>query len=117
MTAKRLEIWWVELDPTIGTETRKTRPVVVLSDNVINRHGPRVAIVPLLKGHKPLHFVVNVRPTAENGLDQERRLDLTQLRFVDKTRLRSKQGQLNVNDDLLSERLRQALYLVFSLRK
>ncbi len=117
MIPKRLEIWWAELDPTQGTETRKTRPVVVLSNDIINTNGPRVAIAPLLKGHKPFHYVVNVSPTADNKLDQERRIDLTQLRFVDKARLRGKQGSLSEQDDFLHQELQSALKVVFLLRK
>jgi mRNA interferase MazF len=117
MTPKRLEIWWVELDPTVGTETRKTRPVVVLSNDIINTNGPRVAIAPLMKGHKPFHYVVNVSPTDTNHLDQDRRIDLTQLRFVDKARLRGRQGTLSEQDDLLHRDLQSALNVVFALRK
>lgn len=117
MIPKRLEIWWVELDPTVGTETRKTRPVVVLSNDIINANGPRVAIAPLLKGHKPFHYVVNVSPTTDNNLDQERRIDLTQLRFVDKARLCGRQGTLSGQDDLLRRELQCALNVVFLLKK
>lgn len=115
MIPKRLEMWWVDLDPTHGTETRKTRPVVVLSDDVINTHGSRVAVAPLLKGHKPFYYVVNVSPTEENGLDQNRRIDMTQLRFVDKQRLRGRQGGLNPDDDSLNRSIQHALRVVFSL--
>lgn len=117
MIPKRLEIWWVELDPTVGTETRKTRPVVVLSNDIINANSPRVAIAPLLKGHKPFHYVVNVSPTETNQLDQDRRIDLTQLRFIDKVRLRGRQGALSEQDDLLHKELQSALNVVFLLRK
>jgi mRNA interferase MazF len=117
MIPKRLEIWWVELDPTVGTETRKTRPAVVLSNDIINTNGPRVALAPLLKGHKPFHYVVNITPTKTNKLDQERRIDLTQLRFVDKSRLRGKQGTISEEDDLLHRELQNAMHVVFLLRK
>lgn len=116
MIPKRLEIWWAELDPAMGTETRKTRPVVVISNDVINAKGVRVAIVPLLKGHKPFHYVVNVSPTAENGLDQDRRLDMTQLRFIDKTRLRGRQGSLESEGSRLVKRIQDVLCLVFFLQ-
>lgn len=117
MIPKRLEIWWAELDPTVGTETRKTRPVVVLSNDIINTNSSRVAIAPLLKGHKPFHYVVNVSPTDENKLDQERRIDFTQLRFIDKNRLRGRQGALSEQDDFLHKDIKDAVHVVFLLRK
>lgn len=91
---KQYEIWWVDLDPVKGTETQKTRPCVVLSADVINQHGERVIIAPLLKKHKPWPYVVNVTPSRQNGVDGERRIDLTQMRAVDKTRITSQKGLL-----------------------
>jgi mRNA-degrading endonuclease toxin of MazEF toxin-antitoxin module len=35
---KRGEVWWVEFDPSIGTEIRKTRPVVIMSNDAANRN-------------------------------------------------------------------------------
>lgn len=97
MTPKRLEIWWTDLDPTIGSETRKTRPVIVLSTDVLNERMQRIAIAPLLKGHKNFLFAVDIAPSKQNGLDQNRRIDMTQLRFIDKQRLRGRQGVLEAD--------------------
>lgn len=94
MQINQYEIWWVDLDPTKGTETQKTRPCVILSNNVLNHYGKRVIVAPLLKTHKPWPYVVNIQPSGNNGLDLERRVDLTQLRAIDKVRLQSKKGAL-----------------------
>ncbi|HTB19082.1 MAG TPA: type II toxin-antitoxin system PemK/MazF family toxin [Bryobacteraceae bacterium] len=44
---RRGEIWWVNLDPTVGAEIKKTRPCVVISNSVVNQHRRTVVIVPL----------------------------------------------------------------------
>ncbi len=54
-------------------------------------------MAPLLKNHKPWPYVVNIQPSEINGLDMERRIDLTQLRAIDKIRLQSRKGLLEAN--------------------
>ncbi len=44
---KRGEIWWVDFDPSLNGETRKTRPAVIVSNNFANKHLNRVQVVPL----------------------------------------------------------------------
>lgn len=44
---KRGEIWWVEFDPSIGSEIRKTRPAIIVSNDAANRNLTRVVVIPL----------------------------------------------------------------------
>jgi len=44
---KRGEVWWVEFDPAVGTEIKKTRPGVIVSNDAANRNLARVVVVPL----------------------------------------------------------------------
>jgi mRNA interferase MazF len=91
---KQLEIWWVDLDPVIGAETRKKRPCIILQQDILNHGSKTVLIAPILPGHKDWPFAVNVKPTQRNGLDKERHINLKQLRVVDLERVSSQQGML-----------------------
>ncbi len=54
---KRGEIWWVSLDPTQGSEIRKTRPCLVLSHDTVNALRKTVVVVPLsssARSHPPI---------------------------------------------------------------
>jgi mRNA interferase MazF len=44
---QRGEIWWANLDPTVGSEIKKTRPCVVISNSVVNQHRRTLVVVPL----------------------------------------------------------------------
>jgi mRNA interferase MazF len=46
MRLRRGEIWWVDLDPTVGSEIAKTRPCVVISNNLANDRRKTVMVVP-----------------------------------------------------------------------
>lgn len=44
---KRGEVWWVEFDPSVGSEIQKTRPAIIVSNDTANRHLARVVVVPI----------------------------------------------------------------------
>ena len=44
---KRGDVWWVEFNPSVGSEIRKTRPAVIVSNNAANRNLLRVVVIPL----------------------------------------------------------------------
>lgn len=87
---KRGEVYWVNLDPTIGTEIKKTRPALVVSPDDMNTALPRVLIAPLTSKGQSL----GCRP--ELTFDgKSARILLDQLRCVDKGRLGAKMGQID----------------------
>ncbi|MDJ0800613.1 MAG: type II toxin-antitoxin system PemK/MazF family toxin [Calothrix sp. MO_167.B12] len=94
LTYKRGEIWWVDLKPVVGSETDKQRPCLILQNDVGNQNGATTIVAPLLPGKKNYPFVVNVTPSSQNGLNEDRYINLSQMRAVDAQRIKNKQGVL-----------------------
>ncbi len=88
---KRGEVYWVNLDPTIGSEIKKTRPALIVSPDDMNTVLPRVIIAPLTSGGQPL----GCRPEIEFK-GKSARILLDQLRSVDRQRLGSKVGTIEL---------------------
>lgn len=100
--SKRGEIWLVSLDPTLGAEIRKTRPVVVVNSDAIGVLPIRL-VAPLTEWKS--YFIrnlwhVRILPDSLNGLSKPSAVDALQLRGVDTQRFVRKIG--NVTEDVMS---------------
>lgn len=91
---KNGDIYWVNLDPSIGDEIRKKRPVVIL--NAGHAKHLRLAIVVPVTGWKPQWenhpFFVSLDPTVANGLAKKSAVDCFQLRAVSHDRFLERIG-------------------------
>lgn len=85
----RGEVYWVNLDPTVGTEIKKTRPALIVSPDDMNRMLPRVIVAPLTSKGQPL----GCRPELFFQ-GKPSRILLDQIRAVDKSRLVGKLGEI-----------------------
>jgi mRNA interferase MazF len=85
----RGEIWLVGLDPTAGSEIRKTRPCVVLSPDEMNAALRTAIVAPMTTGSRPAPFRIPVAFGGKRGL-----ILLDQLRTVDRLRLVKRLGVL-----------------------
>ena len=96
----RGEIWLINLDPTIGAEIKKTRPVVIVSSNVVGVLPLRV-IVPLTdwkERYAQAAWMVQVPALKENGLSKISAADTFQIRSVSTARFVHKIGNISQNE-------------------
>lgn len=87
---KQYEILFVNLDPTVGAEVKKTRPAVVVSPDEMNRYLRTVIIAPITSSIKNYPSRVGIELQNRPG-----QIMLDQIRAIDKTRLTRKVGKLN----------------------
>lgn len=84
---KRGEIWLATLDPTVGSEIRKTRPCVVISPPEMHDHLRTAMVAPMTSAGRPAPYRVPVRFQGTDGL-----ILLDQIRTLDQTRLVKRLG-------------------------
>jgi mRNA interferase MazF len=89
-TVERGEIWLATLDPTVGSEIRKTRPCVVISPPDMHDYVRTVIVAPMTTASRPAPFRVPVRHAGMSGL-----ILLDQIRAIDKTRLVKRLGTIS----------------------
>ena len=85
----RGEVWLAALDPTVGSEIKKTRPCVVVSPPELHNHLKTVIIAPMTTGSKPAPFRVSVTFEGKQGL-----ILLDQIRTLDQVRLVKRLGKV-----------------------
>ncbi len=86
---KRGDIYFAALDPVVGSEIRKTRPVLVVSNNIANKAASVVSVLPLSSQvARVFPFEVLLR-ASDTGLDKDSKAMAQQVRTLDKSRLAS----------------------------
>jgi len=96
---KRGEVWWVEFDPAIGSEIRKTRPALIVSNDAANRNLARVVVVPLTSSigrQYPGEALITVAGKPSKAMAD-------QIMAADKSRLKNLLGALSKTDMLAIE--------------
>ncbi|MBD2508651.1 type II toxin-antitoxin system PemK/MazF family toxin [Nostoc muscorum FACHB-395] len=109
LTYQRGEIHWVNLDPTVGAEAKKIRACLIVQNDIMNQYGLLTIVMPFRPGSKQAPYVVNVKATPNNGLDQDRFIDIGQIRAVDHSRIL---GLVGVLESEYWELIRTALNIV-----
>jgi len=90
LVVKRFDIFLVNLDPTIGSEIKKTRPCLVISPDEMNMHIRTVIVAPMTTKGRPYPTRVSCQFRRKKG-----QVVLDQIRTIDKVRLVRKLGRLS----------------------
>ncbi|MTJ48687.1 type II toxin-antitoxin system PemK/MazF family toxin [Dolichospermum sp. UHCC 0259] len=103
MVVNRFDVFLVNLDPTIGSEIKKTRPCLIISPNEINHHISTVIVAPMTTKGQSYPTRVTCQFQGKEG-----QIVLDQIRTIDKTRLVKILGQITTEEqkavlDILAE--------------
>lgn len=101
------EVWLAQLDPTVGSEIKKTRPCVVMSPDEMNLHLRTVIVAPMTTGSRPAGFRIPLTFQGKQGL-----IVLDQMRTLDKLRLIKRLGALRQPTTVLMLQTLQAMFAV-----
>ncbi len=93
VVVNRFDVFLVNLDPTVGSEIKKTRPCVIISPDEMNRYIATVIIAPMTTKGKAYPTRVVCQFQGKNG-----QIVLDQIRTIDKTRLIEKLRQINLDE-------------------
>ena len=98
---KRGEVWLTDFEPAVGSEIKKQRPALIVSNDIFNRKTSKVTVLPLTSQVKPLPITVVVQPDKKNNLDKPSLIKIPDISTFDKARLQKKLGI--VNDSILKD--------------
>lgn len=106
MDIKQYEVVLVNLDPTIGSEIRKTRPCLVISPDEMNRYLRTIVLAPLTSISKPYPTRVEIKEPNVEGW-----IVLDQIRTVDRKRVIRKLGTINAEEIKSVKSILQETYI------
>lgn len=114
MSIKQFEIWIADLNPKIGTETGKTRPVLIIQTDLLNKVShPSTLICPITSNVQKEAELLRVHiPKETTNLDRPSDIMLDQVRAIDNKRLIKKVGSLSYN---LTQKLKENLKIIMDL--
>lgn len=84
---QRGDIWLVNLDPALGAEIKKTRPAMIISNDIANHNANTVTVLPITdRGDRAYPFETEI-PAKFGGLNKPSKIKCAQIRAIDKVRL------------------------------
>ena len=114
-SVRRGDIFYADLSPVVGSEQGGVRPVLIVQNNMGNRHSPTVIAAAITsqvgKARLPTHIEVQ---GANFGLSRDSVVLLEQIRTIDKKRLKEKMGRL---DERVMHQVDEALAVSFGLAR
>ncbi|MBQ4036672.1 MAG: type II toxin-antitoxin system PemK/MazF family toxin [Clostridia bacterium] len=113
MNVKRGDIYYADLSPVVGSEQGGIRPVVIVQNDVGNKHSPTVIAAAITSRTTKARLPTHIEVIAENnGLAKNSVILLEQIRTIDKRRLKEKMGHLE--EDTM-KKVNEAINISFGL--
>lgn len=113
MRIRQFEIWIADLNPGLGTETGKIRPVIIVQTDLLNREHPSTIICPITANVKQESEILRVHlKKSKFGLKEDCDITIDQVRTIDNKRLVRKIGEVDSN---VGEKIRENLKVVLDL--
>ena len=114
MVIKRGDMFYADLSPVVGSEQGGVRPVLIIQNDVGNKHSPTVIAAAITsqtgKNKLPTHIEIGSK---ENGLKADSVVLTEQIRTIDKSRLKEKIG--HIDDENVISQINNALGVSFGL--
>ena len=111
---KRGDIYYADLNPVVGSEQGGTRPVLIISNNIGNKHSPTVIVAAITsRAHTKSRLPTHTSVKDFEGLDKDSIILLEQIRTIDKQRLKQYMGMM---PDNIMARVDKALAISISLK-
>ena len=95
MQIRKGDVYYADLTPVVGSEQGGVRPVLIIQNNIGNRHSPTVIVAAITRSRSKPHLPTHVSLSAVCGLRQDSMVLLEQVRTIDRSRLREYIGRLN----------------------
>ena len=113
MSVKRGEIYYADLSPVVGSEQGGLRPVLIVQNDVGNKHSPTVIAAAISSQRDKSKLPTHIEVSGEKcGLSKDSIVLLEQIRTIDKKRLKDRMGELDLNS---MNRVNTALSISFGL--
>lgn len=113
MKAKQFEIWIADLNPSIGTEPGKVRPVIIIQTDLLNKHHPSSIICPITTNVRKESEILRIHLRKGcGGLEEGCDIMIDQVRAIDNKRLIRKVGSIPVD---LVNKIKSNLKIIFDL--
>ncbi|MFO2976080.1 type II toxin-antitoxin system PemK/MazF family toxin [Legionella pneumophila serogroup 3] len=100
---KRGEIYYADLDPTVGDETKKIRPVLIISNNANNIAANTITIVPITSNVNKVYPFEVLLNSNDSGLSKTSKAQCHQIRTISKNRISNMKVQGIVSNLILSK--------------
>ena len=106
MDVKQYHIVLVNLDPTVGSEMKKTRPCIVISPNEMNKYLQTIVVAPMTSSSKTYPTRVEINHDSKKGW-----IVLDQIRTIDRQRIIKVVGNLSQNETLKVKEILRETYV------